>query len=99
MTEEDAIAKLLLIYKQTKLVTRPEVGLMIGKSVGSIAGICHRKSIVGWPDVTPEFKQLRTCCFLVSPLSKVIPSLCGNKIDKTADPDGFVCTEHTGLSS
>ena len=91
MTEEDAIAKVLLIYKQTKLVTRPEVGMMLGKTVGTIAGICHRKKITEWPDVTPEVKQLRKCCFLVSPLQAINPRLCSNP---KVSLDEFRCESH-----
>ena len=91
MLEKDAIVKVLLIYKQTKLVTRPEVGLMLGKSVGTIAGICRDYDITGWPDVSPEVRQLRKCCFLLTPVDAVIPRLCPNP---KASPDEFRCVEH-----
>jgi hypothetical protein len=93
MNEKVATVKFLLIYKQTALVTRPEVGLMIGKSVGSIAATCRDNDISGWPDVSAEVKQLRTCCFLVTPLDAVNPRLCSKP---KASPDEFRCEEHVG---
>ena len=91
MTEEDAIVKFLLIYIQTNMVTRPEVGQMIGKGVNQIAGVCGRNRITGWPEVSPRIKQLRTCCFLVTPLHAINPRLCSKP---KASPDEFRCMEH-----
>ncbi len=91
MNEKDATVKVLQIYKQTGMVTRPEVGQMLGKSVGSIAAACRDNNITGWPEVPPEVKQLRKCCFLVTPLDAVNPRLCSKP--KTS-PDEFRCVEH-----
>jgi hypothetical protein len=93
MNEEDAIVKFLLIYKQTGIVTRPEVGQMIGKGVNQIAGVCGRNRITGWPDVLPEVKQLRKCCFLVSKLDAINPRLCPNQ---KVSPEEFRCEDHVG---
>ena len=95
MNEKEATVKFLLIYKQTAMVTRPEVGTMLGKSVGSIAATCRDNDISGWPDVLPEVKQLRKCCFLVKPLDAVNPRLC-SKEKEPDDPEGFLCKEHKG---
>lgn len=90
--DDPRMVALLKVYQTSRVVTRPEVGVMTGKTVGFIAGICHRNNIP-WPEVPPEIKPLRSCCFLVTDSRAIKPKLCCNPV---CEESTFLCSDHIG---
>lgn len=94
MLSDSMTVAILRLYQKTGLVTRVEVGHMIGAGVGRIAGLCNRNQIKPWPDVSQEVKEKRTCCFLTTLPTATVPRLCGQP---THAQNGFLCETHEEL--
>lgn len=93
MLSDDLLLKVLKLYFRTRVVTRPEVGLMTGSTVGRIAGLCHRNNIQQWPPVPLAVKLKRTCCFLMTLPDDTTPKLCCRPV---APGNTLLCDEHLG---
>ena len=63
MPDNPLIVALLREYAAEASITRPEVGKMLGMTVGQIAGIHHRniKQTGTWPALDPQRKKNRCC--------------------------------------
>ena len=97
MADDPALVELLKFYKEKATVTRPEVGILTGKSVGTIAGVCHRNGIVPWPkDIPPEVIRDRPCQFPI--LRNGERYVCGLLRSLGEDSDPLCCSDHSGLT-
>jgi hypothetical protein len=94
MAEDPRLVELLKFYREKATVTRPEVGILTGKSVGQIAGVCNRAGITGWPKINPESFADRRCQFPV--LRNGQRHICGKMRPLNAETDSLCCTEHQG---
>jgi hypothetical protein len=89
--EEAAVVYWLRFYKRLGLVTRAEVGVLLGKTDAELADICDRYDIVPWPKVSDQIKRKRTCCFPLTARGDIKTLLCCAPTDPE---DGFVCKVH-----
>jgi len=92
MADDSKLVELLRFYKKKATVTRPEVGILTGKSVGQIAGICNRAAITGWPKIEPEVVRDRSCQFPV--LKNGQRYVCGLMRSQGVDADPLRCSDH-----
>jgi hypothetical protein len=92
MADDDALVELLKFYKQKATVTRPEVGVLTGKSVGQIAGVCNRAGIKDWPKLDPNDAVERPCQFPV--IRHGERYVCGLMRSHGVDADPLRCGEH-----
>ena len=92
MADDARLVELLKFYKKKTTVTRPEVGVLTGKTVGAIAGICNRADITGWPKIDPDSMIDRPCQFPI--LKNGERQVCGlfRSVDVDADP--LRCSDH-----
>lgn len=90
VSDEHTIA-LLRFFFRLRILTRPEVGKMVGATVGRIAGLCRRHGIEPWPEIPPKLKEIRRCCFPLTLPSATKPRLCDKEHSPTCT---FLCTEH-----
>ncbi|MDB5225554.1 MAG: hypothetical protein JWL87_506 [Candidatus Adlerbacteria bacterium] len=87
------LVKLLAEYAKEESVTRPEVGRIVGMTLGAIAGIHNRykKEIGPWPHLDKNRKKNRGCQFPIGVPGTTKFHLCGNKLSESQK---LVCTEH-----
>jgi hypothetical protein len=87
MADNTELIELLKFYKKLKTIKRPEVGILTGKTVGQIAGVCHKNGIRPWPDISDEVIAQRCCQFPV--IRNGQRHVCGK-----ATVDSLRCVEH-----
>ena len=93
MADNPLIVELLKEYKNEALLTRPEVGEILGLSRGTVAGICNRNSIKPWPQIPDEIKEKRDCQFPIGYPGDPDFHLCD---EMTGPTHSFLCTAHVG---
>jgi hypothetical protein len=91
MSDNPLIVALLKEYKDEASLTRTEVGRIIGKTRGQVAGICHRNGIAPWPLVPKEVTQNRSCQFPIGKPATEEFHLCGKQ---KAPGLSLLCSEH-----
>jgi hypothetical protein len=92
MPDNPNVVALLKEYKDESSIKRPEVGRIIGMTIGQVAGIRHRNRLVPWPQPLPHVITNRGCQFPLGQPGTEEFRLCG--IHRENDP--LLCKEHKG---
>ena len=91
MADNPLVVQLLIEFKNEASITRTEVGRIVGKTRGQIAGICNRNNIVDWPQI-PKLVRLNRCCqYPVGTPGEEGFHLCGKR---KAPGHSFLCIAH-----
>jgi len=96
MPDNPVVVQLLREYAFEASITRPEVGMILGQTVGQMAGIHNRNTrVIGtWPILDPKRKSNRRCQFPLGTPGSEDFHLCG---DVRADDDLLLCKKHRGM--
>lgn len=95
MADNPALVALLKEMAAEASITRPEVGVLVGKTVGQMAGIHNRnvKTIGTWPTINAERRKNRRCQFPLGMPGTNDFHLCGCE---RARDDSLRCKTHKG---
>lgn len=93
--DDPKIVMLLKEYAFEESITRPEAGVIIGKTLGQVAGIHNRNvAIIGpWPTLNPIRKKNRGCQYPIGTPGTTDFDLCGKPRTSEVSP---VCEHHKG---
>lgn len=94
ITREQCLVELFKYYAQESSITRPELGKLLGKSVGQMAAFHrdHEKSIGSWPRPSKIRIQKRKCQYPEGLPGFEDFHICG----RTRSGDPLVCDMHKG---
>ena len=91
MPDNPLLVALLQEYKDEASLTRTEVGRIVGKTRGQIAGVCNRQGIKPWPSIPRAVTRNRYCQFPIGIPGSAEFHLC----DKRKAPGhSLLCNEH-----
>lgn len=96
MTDNPHIVALLKEFASEASITRPEVGILVGLSVGQVAGIHnrHTQKIGMWPKLDPTRRANRRCQFPIGMPGTKDFRTCG---EMRAQGDSLCCPVHKGM--
>lgn len=97
MADDKALVALLKEFACEASITRPEVGKLVGKTLGQIAGVHNRnkKTIGTWPEIDPTRKKNRRCQFPLGTPGTDSFHLCGKD---RAPGNTLVCAGHSRMT-
>lgn len=93
MADNPLVVALLKELKDEASITRTEVGILLGKERGYVAGICRRNGIEPWPQIPVRVLQNRGCQFPLNQPGTEDFRICG----MFRENDSLVCNEHKGV--